>query len=93
MKMTHVIVEGHVQGVFFRDYTRRQACQLNLLGWVRNLRNGTVEVMLAGADKDVAAMLDWLKQGSPRSRVDNLIVETVESDEYMTTFEVRYDHW
>lgn len=93
MKMTHVIVEGQVQGVFFRDYTRRQARDLNLLGWVRNLRNGKVEVMLAGADQDVAAMLDWLKQGSPRSRVDNLLVETVESDEDPATFEVRYDPW
>ena len=93
MKITHVIVEGQVQGVFFRDYTRREAKSLNLVGWVRNLRNGTVEVAFAGADQDVAAMLEWLKKGSPRSRVDNLIVKTTETDEYITTFEIRYDPW
>lgn len=93
MKMTRVIVEGHVQGVFFRDYTRRQASSLKLVGWVRNLRNGSVEAMFAGAEENVAAMIDWLKLGSPRSRVDNLIVETIESDEYLTTFDIRYDYW
>lgn len=92
MKMTHVIVEGRVQGVAFRDYTRREATQLGLSGWVRNLRNGSVEVMLAGADRDIAAMLEWLKKGSPRARVDNLMVETVAADEHFTTFDIRYDY-
>lgn len=90
MKMTHVLVEGLVQGVYFRDYTQRQAYILNLSGWVRNLQNGSVEVMLSGTDRNVSAMLDWLKVGSPRSRVDNLIVEQIESDDTFTGFEVRY---
>ena len=93
MKMTHVIIEGLVQGVCFRDYTQRQAFILNLTGWVRNLGNGSVEAMLAGADQDVAAMLDWLKVGSPRSRVDNLIVEHIESDDKFAGFEVRYQRF
>jgi acylphosphatase len=90
MKMTHVLVEGLVQGVCFRDYTQRQAYILNLSGWVRNLENGSVEVMLSGTDSSVSAMLDWLKVGSPRSRVDNLIVKHIESDDTFTGFEVRY---
>lgn len=93
MKMTHVIVEGQVQGVFFRESTRREASRLDLFGWVRNVKDGTVEVMLAGPDSRVAAMLDWLRQGSPRSRVAGLRIETVESDEELTTFEIRFDHW
>ena len=91
MKMTHVIVEGQVQGVFFRESTRREASHLDLSGWVRNVKDGTVEVMLAGPDR-VAAMLDWLKRGSPRSRVDKLRVETIESDEELTPFAIRYDY-
>jgi acylphosphatase len=90
MKMTHVIVEGLVQGVWFRDSTQRQALALHLSGWVRNLANGSVEVMLAGPDQDVSAMLDWLKHGPPRARVDNLIIEHFDSDEQMSEFEVRY---
>jgi acylphosphatase len=90
MKTTHVQVEGRVQGVWFRDYTQRQAHLLNLSGWVRNKRDGSVEAILSGDDTNVKAMLEWLKQGSPLSRVDNIhIHETITEEEY-TTFEVRY---
>lgn len=90
MKTTHVQVEGRVQGVCFRDYTQRQAHQLNLSGWVRNKRDGSVEAIFSGDDRNVKAMLEWLKQGSPLSRVDNIhIHETITEEEY-TTFEVRY---
>jgi acylphosphatase len=90
MTMTHVIVEGLVQGVSFRDYTRRQAFILHLTGWVRNLSDGSVEAMLCGADSDITRMLDWLRQGSPRSRVDNLRIRQVPATEHFTTFAIRY---
>lgn len=90
MTMTHVIVEGLVQGVSFRDYTRRQAFILHLTGWVRNLGDGSVEVLLCGSDSDITKMLDWLRQGSPRSRVDNLRIRQVSATERFATFEIRY---
>ncbi len=90
MQTSHVIVEGRVQGVCFRDYTYRQALQLNLSGWVRNKVDGTVEAMFRGAEKDVQSMLDWLWQGSPRSRVDNIRTREVTSEDNFTTFEIRF---
>jgi acylphosphatase len=90
MKTTHVIVEGRVQGVCFRDYTYRQALQLNLSGWVRNKADGSVETMFSGTENDVQSMLDWLWQGSPRSRVDRIRTREVTSLENSTTFEIRY---
>jgi acylphosphatase len=90
VKSIHVIVEGKVQGVCFRDYTERQARQLNLSGWVRNKRDGSVEATLSGADNDLASMLEWLKQGSPMSRVDNIRTRETISEDHYTTFEVRY---
>ena len=90
MRTTHVIVEGLVQGVCFRDYTRRQAYTLQLTGWVRNLRDGSVEALLCGATDKVDAMLDWLRQGSPRSRVDNLHIREVTDEKRYTTFEIRF---
>lgn len=90
MKTTHVIVEGRVQGVFFRDYTCRQAHRLNLCGWVRNKADGTVEALFTGADSDVAAMLEWLWQGSPGSRVEAVRSRDVTPEEESTTFEIRY---
>jgi acylphosphatase len=90
VKSIHVIIEGRVQGVCFRDYTQRQAHQLNLCGWVRNKSDGSVEAILRGADSDLAAMLEWLKQGSPMSRVDDIHTREVISEDHSTTFEVRY---
>lgn len=91
MQMTHVIVEGLVQGVCFREYTRRQAYTLQLTGWVRNLPNGYVEAMLCGRGDKVTAMLQWLRQGSPYSRVDELhVTELNGGSEEFSTFEIRY---
>jgi len=70
MTRVRVRIEGRVQGVFFRDFTRREATRLGLTGWVRNLPDGAVEALLEGGDQAVAAMLTWLETGSPRSRVD-----------------------
>lgn len=70
MTRVQVRVEGRVQGVFFRDFTRREATRLGLTGWVRNLPDGAVEALFEGGEEAVAAMLTWLQTGSPRSRVD-----------------------
>jgi acylphosphatase len=90
VKSIHVIVAGKVQGVCFRDYTQRQARQLNLRGWVRNKRDGSVEAILNGDDSDLTAMLEWLQKGSPMSRVDNIHTQEIISEDHYTTFEVRY---
>jgi len=90
MNTTHVIVEGLVQGVFFRDYTYRQALKLNISGYVRNLPDRTVEAMLQGEEKAVKSMLTWLKQGSPRSQVEHLRVQDFDAEEQFSSFEIRY---
>ncbi len=58
-KRTHVIVEGRVQGVFFRAYTREEAEKLGLTGWVRNRPEGTVEAVVEGDAGSVNTMLRW----------------------------------
>ena len=68
-KRIHALVHGRVQGVFFRDYTRREALHLGLTGWVRNLATGSVETEFEGNPDQVKAMLDWLSIGSPQSLV------------------------
>ena len=90
MKTIHVIVEGRVQGVCFREYTRRQAQQLNLSGWVLNNRDGTVEAIFHGTEREVQAMLDWLRQGSPSSKVVDIHSKEVPFEEQYTNFEIRY---
>lgn len=89
MKTRHVIIKGKVQGVFFRDYTKNQAMTLKIMGWVRNLADGSVECLLTGRQEQMALMLDWLWQGSPMSNVLNVIVSELPLDETFTSFEIR----
>ncbi|KGJ79605.1 hypothetical protein GY21_04500 [Cryobacterium roopkundense] len=64
----HVIVQGHVQGVGFRYYTRGKAERWGLTGYVHNLPDGSVEVEIEGEQAAVARMLAWLQTG-PSSAV------------------------
>ena len=86
----HIIIEGRVQGVFFRAYTRDQALRLGLSGWVRNRPDGSVEALVEGEKTAVDKMLQWFHQGSPNS-----IVEKVHASEETpvgdaSTFEIHY---
>ena len=82
------IVTGHVQGVFFRDATRRQAVASGVGGWVRNRPDGTVEAVLEGAPGAVQRMLQFLAAGPPRARVDRVDVSE-EPPEGLSGFEIR----
>ena len=68
-KRIHARVYGRVQGVAFREYTRREAVRLGLFGWVENLPDGTVDVIFEGETVHVETLLAWLAIGSPFSRV------------------------
>ncbi|MFQ5837228.1 MAG: acylphosphatase [Thermoplasmata archaeon] len=65
----HVIFLGRVQGVFFRDNTRRKAEELGVVGWVRNLRDGSVEAVLEGSKDRVEELVDWCRTRQPYARV------------------------
>jgi len=86
----YAIAQGKVQGVFFRDYTRQEAIDLGLTGWVRNRPDGSVEVLFSGESEAVHRMVDWLHSGSPMARVDSVQTEERDIQESFTTFEVRY---
>jgi len=88
-RRVHVVVHGLVQGVFFRDYTRRQAQVLGVSGWVRNLRDGNVDAVIEGEPDKVAAMVEWLHTGSPHSVVDSLDIRD-EEPRGETGFAIRY---
>jgi acylphosphatase len=85
----HYRVSGRVQGVFFRAGTRDEALRLGLTGWVRNSRDGAVEVLACGADDALAALERWLWQGPPSARVEG--VEAMQAGEPAPPdFSVRY---
>ena len=65
-----VVVRGHVQGVFFRDTTRRQALAQGVAGWVRNQPDGTVEAVFEGDREAVERLVAFSREGPRGARVD-----------------------
>jgi acylphosphatase len=65
-------VHGRVQGVFFRQSTADTARALGLNGWVRNCADGSVEGLASGEAMALAQLREWLRQGPPAARVDQL---------------------
>jgi len=70
-----VRVFGRVQGVFFRQWTVNQARTLGVAGWVHNARDGSLEAHLEGGEEAVGKMVEWMRQGPPQARVEDLTVE------------------
>jgi len=71
-RRVHAIVSGRVQGVSYRACTADEASGLGLVGWVRNLPDGSVELEAEGAPDAVAALLSWCAKGPPMARVTNV---------------------
>jgi acylphosphatase len=64
-----VIVEGRVQGVFFRHHTEEMAFNLDVKGWVKNRRDGSVEALFEGEKKKVDQIIQWCHRGPSEARV------------------------
>ena len=72
MKCIHLTVSGKVHGVFFRDSTRRKANELGLNGYVRNLSNGTVEVVAQGDEEKLNQLIEFIKNNPGHSKVKDI---------------------
>jgi acylphosphatase len=83
-----VAVRGHVQGVFFRETTKRRAVAAGLTGWVRNLADGSVEAVFEGEREAVDGLVAFVRDGPRGARVDWVDV-TAEDPEGLAGFEVR----
>ncbi len=83
MVRAHLIIEGLVQGVFFRATTEEVARRHGVCGWVKNNPNGTVEAVLEGHEDTVKKVIGWCRTGPPRARVDHVDVRWEEyKDEF-----------
>lgn len=84
----HVVVHGRVQGVFFRESTRRRADRAGVAGWITNRSDGAVEGWFEGAEDDVAALVDYARRGPSGAEVQRVDVNDVEP-EGLGGFDVR----
>ena len=85
-----LIIEGRVQGVWFRESTRKEAARMGVYGWVRNRPEGSVEVVAEGAEEKVRKLAAWCRHGPPSARVSR-VHETEEAFQgEFTDFDVVY---
>ena len=82
-----VIVEGRVQGVFFRHHTQETAFKLEVKGWVKNRRDGCVEAVFEGDREKVDQIIQWCHRGPSEARVKNV---SVTLEDYTGEFEDFY---
>jgi acylphosphatase len=73
-RTVHVLIEGRVQGVYYRAWTQQSARELGLSGWVQNRRDGAVEAVFSGDPVCVDTMLRRCEDGPPDALVTNVTV-------------------
>ena len=86
----HAVVHGLVQGVNYRYFVLRRAGELGLAGYVRNLREGSVEVVAEGDREKLQALLDQLEVGPRSAHVKQVKVEWTEHSGSYRDFDIRY---
>jgi acylphosphatase len=72
LSRVHVFVSGRVQGVAYRYFAERRAAEMSVTGWVSNLSDGRVEIMVEGEKADLECFLGFLQQGPRMAKVDDL---------------------
>ena len=88
MQRMKILVHGRVQGVYFRYFTQKKARQLGVVGTVRNLADGSVEI-IAQAEADVVqSLLDWSRKGPITARVDRVESEALPIDSTLVAFDI-----
>ena len=88
-KQIHARISGRVQGVGFRYFVQREANRLGLMGWVRNLRSGDVEMVARGPTDDVDAMVAHVRRGPQLAWVQRADIRRQELDPALRRFEIR----
>lgn len=85
-----ILISGRVQGVGFRHFTKTNALEIGVKGWVRNLENGDVETLLQGEEEKVQKMIERLREGPFPAKVDalKLVYKEENPDEVKNSFQV-----
>ena len=86
----HVKFMGRVQGVFFRANTLEKARESGLFGWVRNLRDGSVEAVFEGEEESIKNVIEWCGKRQPHARVDDIEVRWGKPTDEFDDFEIRH---
>ena len=89
MKTQRLLIQGRVQGVWFRESMRIEAERLGVAGWVRNTPDGAVEAVIQGPAEAVDALIAWAHAGPPKARVERIVLTDAQG--HFSRFEKRID--
>lgn len=87
----HIYASGRVQGVYFRENCKKKADKLEVLGWIKNLKDGRVEGVFEGDRSKVEKMVSWTRRGTIWSAIDSFDLIWQDYKNEFTDFEIRYD--
>lgn len=85
-KTVFIVLTGRVHGVGYRFYALEKANQLGITGWVRNTRDGNVELEASGEPDTLSIFIDWIKIGPPRSIIKTISVTEIPNERTFTKF-------
>ncbi len=85
-----LVVTGRVQGVWFRASARDEAVRIGLKGRVRNLADGSVEIIAVGEQHLLDELIAWAHKGPPQASVIDVSVETLPTEPPFSSFELIY---
>jgi acylphosphatase len=87
-KRIRALIEGKVQGVFYRANAKKEASALGLKGFIRNLNNGSVELEAEGEETKLEDLLRWCKHGPPGAKVTNVLISWISPNHGEKSFEI-----
>ncbi len=88
MKFVEILVTGKVQGVWFRDFVKKNAVVLDLNGWVKNNSDGTVSAAVEGEKEIINQLINKLRIGSPLSKVQDVKVKWQPFENKFNSFKI-----
>ena len=89
MRRVKILVSGRVQGVYFRMFAQNKAKQFGIKGRAGNLPDGRVEIIAEADNSSIEQLIKWCHKGPMTARVDHVEIIELESDEPLTSFEIR----
>lgn len=84
----YIRIYGQVQGVFFRSRAKEEAERLELVGWVRNKTDGSVEALAQGTRDKLGKFVAWCKKGPPLAKVEKVEIDWPEGEETFDAFDI-----
>lgn len=90
MVQYEITVNGRVQGVGYRYFVHRKATEMGITGWVKNLVDGSVIIVVQGIEQELKTFIDYLYIGPTRARVDRISANKMQLVTVFDNFSVKY---